>query len=106
MKQKLKKAETFFARIFKQILATLPDSFIILIFLITFWRAEKSNSTDLLEQSFNMFYTILAKGILLVILIWLIVVGIFGICYLVICIIYWILDKMLDISSHKNENKN
>ena len=79
---------------------------ITLIFLITFWRAEKSNSTDLLEQSFNMFYTILAKGILLVILIWSIVVGICGICYLVICIIYWILDKMLDISSHKNENKN
>ena len=103
MKQKFKKAGTFFARIFKQILATLPDSFIILIFLITFWRAEKSNSTDLLEQSFNMFYTILAKGILLVISI---VVGICGICYLVICIIYWILDKMLDISSHKNENKN
>lgn len=64
MKQKLKKTGTFFARIFKQTLATLPDSFIILIFLITFWRAEKSNSTDLLEQSFNMFYTILAKGIL------------------------------------------
>lgn len=106
MKQKLKKAEIFFARIFKQILATLPDSFIILIFLITFWRAEKSNSTDLLEQSFNMFYTILAKGILLVILIWLILVGMCGICYLVIYIIYWILDKMLDISSHKNENKN
>ena len=103
MKQKSKKTGTFFARIFKQTLATLPDSF---IFLITFWRAEKSNSTDLLEQSFNMFYTILAKGILLVILIWSIVVGICGICYLVICIIYWILDKMLDISSHKNENKN
>ena len=60
---------------------------ITLIFLITFWRAEKSNSTDLLEQSFNMFYTILAKGILLVILIWSIVVGICGICYLVICMI-------------------
>ena len=68
MKQKSKKTGTFFARIFKQTLATLLDSFIILIFLITFWRAEKSNSTDLLEQSFNMFYTILAKGILLVIL--------------------------------------
>lgn len=84
MKQKFKKTGTFFARIFKQ---TLPDSFIILILLITFWKAEKSNSTDLLEQSFNMFYTIMAKGILLVILIWSIVVGICGICYLVICMI-------------------
>lgn len=94
MKQKFKKTGTFFARIFKQTLATLPDSFIILICLITFWKAEKSNSTDLLEQSFNMFYTTMIKGILLVILIWLIVVGICGICYLVICMIKVVASKV------------
>ena len=92
MKQKFKKTGTFFARIFKQTLATLPDSFIILICLITFWKAEKSNSTDLLEQSFNMFYTTMIKGILLVIL--LIVVGICGICYLVICMIKVVASKV------------